>query len=154
MKLSLVAVGGLKNQHVAALCDEYVKRIGRYARPKVIEVRESRRGSPEQRRSEEATAITSALPKGSMFVLLDERGKSFTSRKLASYISERTVRGISHMAIVVGGPYGVDPALRKAADLVWSLAAGTLPHELARMLALEQLYRALTINAGAPYHND
>ena len=154
MKLSIIAIGSLKNKHITALCDEYTKRIGRYARPNVVEVRESRRASAELRRSEEAAAIMAALPKSALVVLLDERGNSFTSRKLAAYISERKVKGVSHIAVVVCGPYGADPALRKRADLVWSLSAGTLPHELARLFALEQVYRALTIIAGSPYHND
>jgi 23S rRNA (pseudouridine1915-N3)-methyltransferase len=91
---------------------------------------------------------------GHFRIILDERGKPFTSRELASTIQNWENRSISRCALLVGGADGWDEATRAQADFLWSLSPLTLQHELALLLALEQIYRAATIKAGMPYHRD
>lgn len=117
-----------------------------------MEVREAARaGSPALQRREEAKRLTGALPDRALRVALDLRGQPWSSEELA-----RRVGGwrdaARPVALVVGGPEGLDPGLLAAADLRWSLGPLTLPHELARVVVMEQLYRAFAILRGAPYH--
>ena len=91
---------------------------------------------------------------GCFRILLDERGKQFTSREFAGEIVRWENRSIPKCALLVGGADGWDEAMRKKADLLWSLGSLTLQHEMALLVALEQIYRACTIKAGTPYHRD
>ena len=93
------------------------------------------------------------LPKGARVIALDERGKAFTTRELAARLQGWLQDG-RDLALLIGGPDGLAPACRTAADLDWSLSPLTLPHGLARILVAEQLYRAWTVLCGHPYHRD
>ena len=94
------------------------------------------------------------LAKGSFRILLDERGRQFSSRAFATEIQNLQNRGVSRCALMVGPSDGWDAPVRAEADLLWSLGPQTLQHELALLVALEQLYRAESILAGSPYHRD
>jgi len=91
---------------------------------------------------------------GHFRILLDERGKQFTSRQFAAEIQKLENRSIPRCALLVGGADGWDDATRQKADLLWALGSLTLQHELALLVALEQIYRAATIKAGTPYHRE
>ncbi len=95
-----------------------------------------------------------ALSEGSFRLVLDERGRLFTSRDLATHIDRIELGPFKSCALIVGGADGLDPSVRSAASLLWSLSPLTLQHEMALLLSLEQLYRAHTIRAGLPYHRD
>lgn len=102
--------------------------------------------------TEELRAIDAALPDGARRIVLDERGKTVDSVEFARLIQSFREAGVATLALVIGGPDGLDPACRSRADLVLSFGKLTLPHQLVRVLVLEQLYRAGTILTGHPYH--
>lgn len=157
MKLRLVAVGRLKHGHAADGCATYAERLGRLMPFEAIEVRDARRtrtGDPIRWKAEEAAALRAAVPEGGLLIALDERGRQFTSRGFAQWLGKARDRGVPHASFVVGGPDGLDPDLRGAADLVWALGQLTMPHDLARLVLMEQLYRAANILGGTRYHRD
>jgi 23S rRNA (pseudouridine1915-N3)-methyltransferase len=140
------------------LLARYVERVGGLAASVGIsrvdwrEVAEGRAGRHEDRRSEEARAILAAVPKGAWLAVLDERGSALTSAHWAAEIGRARDSLAPAYGIVIGGPDGLDPTLRAAARSTISFGAMTWPHQLARVMAAEQLYRALSILAGHPYH--
>jgi len=152
VKLVVMAFGKLRSRELAAAAAEYLKRLRRYAPAEVVELREERGEEPAARRKE-AARLSGALADGDWLVLLDERGRQMTSPELAGLLAERTRAGGGRLVFLVGGPFGVDEAVRRRASLTLSLSRMTLPHELARVLVLEQLYRAWTILRGERYHH-
>jgi 23S rRNA (pseudouridine1915-N3)-methyltransferase len=151
VELRLVAVGKLRPFYREA-CDEYVRRLGRYARFREIEVREaSRSPSVEAQRDEEAVRLGAKLPVGSTVVALTRRGTLWSSAQLAREI-DRWCMAARPVALVIGGSHGLSPQLTARAASCWSLGPLTLPHELARVVVVEQLYRGFTILQGEPYH--
>ena len=151
MQLVLVAVGALR-PGFREMCDEYLRRLGRYARATEHEVKEAGRvpeGAP--RRTEEAKRLRAAIPSGAFVVASARDGDPWTSRDLATRL-ERWQIAARPVVVLVGGSNGLDPDLIRSADLRWSLGPLTLPHELARVVIAEQLYRAFTILKGEPYH--
>ena len=107
-------------------------------------------GNP-QAVTQESAAIRKALPVGDRMVVLDVTGKSLSTQQLATRLADWQMSGVNY-SLVIGGPDGVEPALLSESELNWSLSPLTLPHPLVRVLLVEQLYRAWTINAGHPYH--
>lgn len=153
MRLSIVAVGRLKEQHWREAADEYAKRLRPYATLQVTEVqdRDISRGAA-QAMSAEGDDILRALPKDAYIVALDEGGTERCSTDLASWLDDLAVRGVSHVALVVGGSAGLDGRIADLARERLALSRMTLPHQLARVVLLEQLYRAFRISRGEPYH--
>ena len=151
MQVALVAVGALRPAF-RELCDEYLRRLGRYAGVAEHEVKEAGR-LPEgpARRAEEAKRLTAALPKGALVVACARDGEPWSTRDLATRL-DRWRLSARPLAILIGGSTGLDDALIARADHRWSLGPLTLPHELARVVIVEQLYRASTILKGEPYH--
>jgi 23S rRNA (pseudouridine1915-N3)-methyltransferase len=158
MRLALIAVGKLKAGPERDLFNRYFKRLGDLARPLgfqsvfLSEIDEGRSPRAADRQAEEARAILAALPKGAKVVLLDERGAAQTSAQFAAGIVKARDASIPAYAIVMGGADGLAQNLRDDADKIISFGAMTWPHQLARVMAAEQLYRALSIMAGHPYH--
>lgn len=159
MKFVAVAVGHRMPAWIRAGFAEYARRMPRESPLDLVEVKpEPRvglagRGGIQRILQAEQERIESALPAGCHKVVLDERGKSLTTRELA----ERVARWREHartVAFIIGGADGTAPALREEADFVWSLSPLTLPHGLVRILLAEQLYRAVTILGGHPYHRE
>lgn len=151
MRYRVVAVGRLKRGFAKAGCEHYRERLAGLAPVEVIEVREAR-GAPEEVRAREGAALRAAAD--GRVVALDERGRAWRSQELAARVAELELRGTSRLSLLIGGAEGLDDATRESADELWSLSKATLPHELARLLLLEQLYRAETIRAGHPYHRE
>jgi 23S rRNA (pseudouridine1915-N3)-methyltransferase len=158
MRLVMVCVGKLKAGPERVLFERYFKRLTEGARTAGLagvdlrEIGESRARRPDERRAEEAAAILAAAPKGAALVLLDERGPSATSEEWAADIGRARDASQPSYAVAIGGPDGLDPSLRAAAHRIVSFGAMTWPHQLVRVMAGEQLYRAMTILAGHPYH--
>lgn len=151
MKLALLAVGRLGPAYRAA-ADDYLARIARYATIDEREVKEaSRAPSMEAGRRAEGEALAAKLPPDTRLVALDRQGRAWSSEELARRLDgwRLAARPVS---FVIGGSHGLDPALLGRADERWSLGALTLPHELARVVVLEQVYRGFTILRGEPYH--
>jgi 23S rRNA (pseudouridine1915-N3)-methyltransferase len=158
MRLALIAVGKLKAGPERELFDRYFKRLGELARPLGFqgvvfsEIDESRSPRAADRQVEEARGILAALPKGARIVLLDERGAAQTSAQFAAGIARARDISVPAYALVIGGADGLAQNLRDSADASISFGAMTWPHQLVRVMAAEQLYRALSIMAGHPYH--
>jgi 23S rRNA (pseudouridine1915-N3)-methyltransferase len=157
LRLSVLAVGRLKSGPERELVERYRQRIegmGRglgFAGLDLVELPESRARRDDDRRAEEASGLLEKAG-SSVLVVFDERGKSPSSEALAERIRRWRDEGRASLACIVGGPDGLDPGLRQRADLVVSFGALTMPHQIVRALVAEQLYRALTIIAGHPYH--
>lgn len=151
MTLLVLAVGRLRAAYREA-CDDYLRRLGRYARVGEAEVREaSRAPTVEAQREEEAGRLRAKIPGGSTVVALAREGSPWTSEELARRMDGWRVAA-RPLAFVVGGSHGLAPGFLASAAARWSLGPLTLPHELARVVVVEQLYRAFTILRGEPYH--
>lgn len=154
----LVCVGKLKAGPERSLFERYAKRLTESARSAGVagfdwrEIDESRARRAEARRAEEAAAILAAVPKGAALALLDERGSSLTSAAWAADVGRARDASRAAYVVAIGGPDGLDPSLSGSAHQIVSFGAMTWPHQLVRVMAGEQLYRALTILAGHPYH--
>jgi 23S rRNA (pseudouridine1915-N3)-methyltransferase len=135
-RLHIVAVARKLPRWAEAARDEYLKRMPRGFEVDLVQLKPAA-----------ARRMRERLPRGARLVALDERGEDLTSARFASLLAEPTV-------FVIGGPDGLDPALKKDAALLLRLSALTLPHALAQVLLCEQLYRAATLLTGHPYHRE
>lgn len=144
-RITIFAVGKLKERFWKDACAEYLKRLSAYAK---VEVREL----PDSNVREESQALLAALPEKVPVVLLDIKGKETSSEGLAELIDDYGLSGDSHLAFVIGGSDGVSDEVKKRATRRVSFGPITLPHNLARVVLLEQIYRAFKINRGEPYH--
>lgn len=150
MDLVLLAVGKLRPSYRDA-CDDYLRRLGRYQKVKEVEVREaSRAPTIAAQRAEEGERLLARRPAGSRLVALARQGTEWSSEELARQVA-RWQREARPVVLIIGGSHGLAPELLESAER-WSLGPLTLPHELARVVVLEQLYRACTILRGEPYH--
>lgn len=151
MQVSLVAVGKLRPA-LREVCDDYLRRLGRFVKVDEREVREAGRAATEQlQRDTEGKRLIEAVAAGSPVVLLDLGGTAWSSEQLAAQLDAWRRDG-RERTFVIGGAAGVSAALHTRAASTWSLGPLTLPHELARIVVVEQLYRASTILRGEPYH--
>ncbi len=151
MEIILLAVGKLRPCYRQA-CDEYQKRLSRYASVSEIEIRESRRtGSPAETNLDESRLIESKLPARATVIALSRQGSPWSSPELARRL-ERWQLEARPLALAIGGSTGLDQDFIARCQHAWSLGPLTLPHELARVVVWEQFYRAFTILRGEPYH--
>lgn len=156
--IKCIFVGRLKERFFQNAAAFYEKRLGQYVK---LDVREVKDGAgklpPEQRSKQEGERIRSSLEnKGARdyLICLDEKGEQYDSRGFAAMLSPLLEDGNRRACFVIGGPFGLAPEVRKAADRTVCLGRMTMPHELARVVLLEQLYRAVSIIRNSPYHND
>ena len=158
MRVGIYAVGRLKAGPEKELASRYLDRFAKaggalgldFAR--TIEVAESRAATVDLRKKEEAAQLIRALPDGAALILLDERGKTPDSPGFADLLARLRDEGRRDLVVAIGGADGLDPDLHARADAVISFGRMTWPHQLVRIMAAEQLYRAVTILAGHPYH--
>ena len=157
LKIILVTVGKTSTPYITRAIDEYSARINRYMKFEtavITDVRGARSLSPDDQKLREGRAILALLQPGDAVVLLDERGRELTSRQLAESIDDRALRGTKRLVYVIGGPYGFSPEVYQAVPDRLSLSRMTFTHEMIRLFFTEQLYRAMTIIRGEPYHHD
>jgi 23S rRNA (pseudouridine1915-N3)-methyltransferase len=160
MRLLLICVGRPRAGPERDLAARYVERAAAAGRAigfsgvELREAGESRAARPDDRKREEAQAIRGWLMPRANVIALDENGKQMTSRGLATELGRARDQGIVSAAFVIGGPDGLEPAFLASASLTLSLGAMTWPHQLVRIMAAEQIYRAVTILSGHPYHRD
>lgn len=155
MRYAVVAVGKLKEKFWVQACAEYVKRLGAYAKVEMREVADvdpARAGGVEASRAREGQEILAAIPARSHVILLAIDGKQRSSEQFSAHLDELALRGKSDLTFVIGGSDGVSPEVRARANETFSFGSITLPHNLARVVLLEQLYRACKISRGEPYH--
>lgn len=158
MRLVLACVGRLKAGAERELVTRYVDRIRPTGRPlglgpcDMIEITESAARRAEDRMAEEAAALLAALPAGAGLVVLDPRGRNLSSEDFARRIAADRDGGLAALAFVIGGADGLGAEVRARASLMIAYGAATFPHQLVRAMLAEQIYRAVTILAGHPYH--
>jgi 23S rRNA (pseudouridine1915-N3)-methyltransferase len=152
MRLRLLWVGKTRDEHVRALVEEYLTRLKRFARCEVTELERSSARGEHEGIEDESGRILSALRKDALTILLDVEGREWSSEALAAEVEKWQIKGTKEVTFVIGGHRGVSAEVEKRADLRWSLSRLTLTHEMARIVLVEQLYRAYTIIHGLPYH--
>jgi 23S rRNA (pseudouridine1915-N3)-methyltransferase len=158
MRLIVIAVGRMKQGPERELAERYRKRFDEIARKlgfrglDIHEISESRARDAPTRIAEEAAAISAAVPENSVLVALDERGDNLDSLGLARHLARFRDQSVANMVFVIGGADGLSPELGAKQKLGLAFGTATWPHQLARVMLLEQLYRAATILAGHPYH--
>lgn len=154
MKLVVASVGKAKGA-VGDAIGEYESRVGRYFAFEAHEVKEEQyrgRGDAARVRDEEGKRLLARVPAGAEIVALHETGRPWDSHKLAAYLADLQVRSSPGVAFLIGGAYGLSDEILSRASHLLALGSMTLPHEFARLVLTEQLYRAGTINRGEPYH--
>ena len=157
LNIKLICVGKLKEKYWQDACAEYMKRLGAYCKPEVIEVAEERLPAGASAADEkkvietEGKSLLDKVSKGDYVIALDIKGKELSSEELAQRVNEISFES-SSLAFLIGGSLGLSDEVKQRADAKLSFGRITLPHQLARVVALEQIYRAFKINAGETYH--
>ncbi len=151
MKLRVIWTGKTRDARLRALVDEYFKRLSHFVKCEISELRESPGAETKAGIDKDSKRITDGLREGAINVLLDPDGIEWTSPELAKEIERWRDTGVKEVTFIVGGPNGVSPELAARIGKRWSLSRLTLTHEMARVVLIEQLYRAYTIIHGLPY---
>jgi len=158
MNITIVAVGKIKEPYLKQARDEYKKRLGRYCSLDIIEVPDEKAPQSLSRKDEvlimdkEGEKILSKLPTESYVIALERKGVTMTSEELANKMEDIQTYNSSHISFVIGGSLGLSNSVRKQANLELSFSTFTFPHQLMRVILLEQLYRSFRINNNEPYH--
>ena len=156
MRVVLLVVGKTSDAHLDVLIGDYVKRLGHYipfAIQVIPELKQTKHLTTNQQKTQEGELILKAVPASSDLILLDERGKEYTSMEFASFMQKRMSSG-KDVVLVIGGPYGFSqPVYDRAAGMI-SLSRMTFSHQMVRLFMVEQLYRAMTILNNEPYHHE
>ncbi len=150
MKLRFIWPGKTRDEHLRALLTEYLKRLQRFVRCEVIETRDYS-GSDRAGIQKESAALLAAIGETSVVTLLDVNGDEWSSHEVAEQVRRWENDSVKEVAVVIGGHDGVSSAVEQRAQKKWRLSRLTMTHEMARVLAVEQIYRAYTINRGMPY---
>ena len=157
MKFTLLVVGRTVEKHYITAINDYVERTRHFISfdmEVIPELKNTKNLSMEQQKEKEGDLILKALQPGDYLVLLDEKGKEFTSVQFSTYIERKTHTVPKRLVFVVGGPYGFSDAVYKAAAEKISLSKMTFSHQMIRLIFIEQLYRAMTILNNEPYHHE
>lgn len=158
MKITIVAVGKLKEKYLKQGIQEYTKRLKPYANVEIVEVPDEKapenlsEAEMEEVKQKEGERILSKLPPDTYVITLEIEGKGLSSEQLAKKMNELTTYGRSKIAFVIGGSLGLSQEVIHRSDLSLSFSKMTFPHQLMRLILLEQVYRAVKINRGEPYH--
>jgi 23S rRNA (pseudouridine1915-N3)-methyltransferase len=157
MKLTLLVIGKTDKTYLKEAVEEYTKRLKHYI-PFEIEIipdiKNTKNLSAGQQKIKEGELILSKDYSGKEFHLFDEKGKMFSSKEFARFIEKKMVSGLKELVFVIGGPYGFSEDVYEKANSRISLSRLTFSHQMARLLCVEQFYRAFTILKGEPYHHD
>lgn len=158
MRIVVAAIGRLKQSSETELSERYRKRVAQTGRQlglrdiEIIEIRESRAADAGKRMLEESIALANVIPQDAAVVLLDSLGENLDSIGFATQLAKWRANGRPAVVFLIGGADGLAASLREKAELRLSFGAATWPHQLVRVMLLEQLYRSMTILAGHPYH--
>ena len=158
MRIIVVAIGRLKQGPETELSERFRKRAAQTGRQlglrdvEIVEIRESRAGDASKRMLEESIALANVVPQGAAVALLDARGDNLDSASLAAQLAKWRGQGRPAAVFLIGGPDGLSPSLQDKAELKLAFGAATWPHQIVRVMLLEQLYRAASILTGHPYH--
>lgn len=158
MRITIVCVGKLKEKYWQDAIAEYSKRLSRYHKLEIVELPDEKApetmspAQEEEVKKKEGERILKAIKDDAFVVALAIEGKGLTSEGLADFMAKKAVGGVSHMAFVIGGSLGLSAEVMKRADFALSFSAMTFPHQMMRVILLEQIYRAERINRKEPYH--
>jgi len=158
MKISIITVGKLKEKYLKQGIDEYLKRLSAYAKVEIIEVADEKapehlsEAEMEEVKRKEGERILSHLSEDTYIITLEISGRMLNSEQLAAKIDELGTYGKSKLAFIIGGSLGLSKEVQNRSDLALSFSKMTFPHQLMRLILLEQIYRAYRINRGEPYH--
>ena len=156
MKLRLLCVGRLSESYLREGCALFAERVRRYLPLAIEELKEQKaagRGDLPRAVMAEGEQLLARIPGGAFVVVLDERGRGLTSTALAGLLEQHMVAGTAEWVLVIGGAHGLSEGVRQRANLLLSFSSMTFPHQLVRLLLLEQLYRGCTIIRKEPYHH-
>ncbi len=157
MRFTVLCVGKMKEKYLLEACDEYIKRLSRFAKTDIIEIADEKipdKASEKQEnqiKERESAAVLAKIPSGSFVVALCIEGGMMSSEKLAQTI-EKVAMQYSHIVFLIGGSLGLSDSVKRRADLQLSFSPMTFPHRIMRVILLEQIYRACKINANEAYH--
>jgi len=157
-KVSIICVGKMKEKFYMDAAAEYVKRLSRFCKLEIVELPEERLPeNPSQAQidaalAKESESIRGKLPPSSCIIAMCVEGKTRSSEELAQLMAESANQGGSHLVFLIGGSFGLHPAIKALAAVKLSMSPMTFPHHLARVMLLEQIYRGYQINAGSRYH--
>lgn len=158
MKVTVVCVGKIKEKFFSDAIKEYEKRLSRYCKLFITELPDEKtpdgasQAMEEQIKKKEGERILKAIPDGAFVIALAIEGKQLSSEELASYIERLGVGGTGHIVLIIGGSLGLAKEVLQRADFLLSFSRMTFPHQLMRVVLLEQIYRAYRIGNGEPYH--
>ncbi len=158
MRITVIAVGKIKEKYFTAAIEEYAKRLSRFCKLELLEVPDEKtpdgagEAQESQIREKEGNRILRKLSENSYVVVLAINGKTFDSVELSQQMERWNINGISHITFIIGGSLGLSPQILEKADLKLSFSKMTFPHQLMRVVLLEQIYRSYMIRSGAPYH--
>ena len=158
MKVKVISVGKLKEKYLRDGIAEYVKRLGRFTKVELVEVADEKtpdqasHAENQQILEKEATRILAKIGERDFVVVLAIEGKQFPSESFSQQLTEASIRGFSDFTFVIGGSLGLAPRVKKRANFLMSFGKLTLPHQLMRLILVEQIYRAFMIQQGSPYH--
>lgn len=156
MKICLLVIGKTDAAYIRSGIEEYEKRMGKYVNyeMKVLsDVKNSKHMSEEVQKEKEGELLLEQLQTGDFVVLLDEKGKQLNSVEFSTYVAQKMQLGIKRMVFIIGGPYGFTGKVYERGNDKISLSKMTFSHQMVRMIFIEQLYRAMTIWKGEPYHH-
>ena len=155
MKIVLLSVGKSNDKLYSDAIEEFNKRIQKYYSTEwhFLQIKNTTKPKDADIKKAEALLVLSFISKNDYIILLDERGKMLSSIQLAEYVQQRANESVKRLVFLIGGAYGVDHILQQRANFIWSLSALVFPHQLVRLILIEQLYRACTIQRNENYHH-
>ena len=156
MKIKLLAIGKTDSKALQELISDYSKRLNRYLSFEleiIPDIKHTKNLTEAEQMQKEARAILAKLHQDDHLIVLDERGKQYNSIGFSKFLQQKMNAGIKKLVFVIGGPYGVDQAVHQKSSGSWSLSQLTFSHQMIRLFATEQLYRAMTILSNQPYHH-
>jgi 23S rRNA (pseudouridine1915-N3)-methyltransferase len=157
MKISLIAVGKTEDKYLIEGIEKYLNRLKHYigfSLNIIPELKNTKNLTEAQQKGKEAELILKQLNNSDVLVLLDEKGKKYTSVQFSQYINKQMIGSVQNLVFVIGGPYGFDESIYKRANSSVSLSEMTFSHQMVRLFFVEQLYRAFTILKNEPYHHE
>lgn len=157
MKITLIAIGKTEDKYLIEGIDKYLNRLKHYINFNMViipDVKNTKNLTEAQQKTKEAELLLKQLNNSDVVVLLDEKGKKFTSVQFSVYINKQMVGSVQNLVFIIGGPYGFDESIYKRSNSSISLSDMTFSHQMVRLFFVEQLYRAFTILKNEPYHHE
>lgn len=157
MKITLLVVGKTEDKYLIEGIDKYLKRLKHYIGFNLVvipEIKNTKNLTEAQQKNKEAELIQKQLSNTDTLILLDEKGKKYTSVQFSAYLNKQMIGSVQHLIFLIGGPYGFDESIYQRANGSMSLSDMTFSHQMVRLFFVEQLYRAFSILKGEPYHHE